>query len=73
MVSSQRGQAPIFLKQPADRFAFVFSRDYINQLQRTRTMRTVKLMEKSTETVRIVRVLPIKIAGSAVCQIIIQR
>ena len=73
MVSSQRGQASIFLKQPVDRFAFVFSRDYINQLQRTRTMRTVKLMEKSTETVRIVRVLPIKIAGSAVCQIIIQR
>lgn len=50
---------------------FVFSWDYINQLQRTSTICTVNLMEGRTATVHIVLVLPIKIAGSAECQIIV--
>lgn len=50
--------------------SFVFSKDYINQLQRTTTIRMVNLSEERTATMRIVVVLPIKIAGSAECQII---
>lgn len=52
---------------------FVFSQDYINQLQKLDTIRMVNLKERRIETMRMVSNFPIKIAGSAECQIIFHR